>query len=78
MPRGDGTGALGTGPIGRGRGGCQSRGMGLGGGFGRGMRRGLGFADDSLASETLETKARCLEEQAANLRSLAQRNRTKD
>ncbi len=45
MPRGDGTGSLAIGPMGRGRGGCQ--GMGFGVGFGRGQRGGFGFAGNS-------------------------------
>ena len=68
MPRGDGTGPWGTGPIGRGRGGC------LGFGFGRGMRggmgRGSGFACSApMNQDTVEDQVARLEEQAANLRS---------
>jgi len=74
MPRGDGTGPWGTGAIGRGRGGCQ--GMGFGAGGGRGMRGGFGFADNTVpTAETLEVQAKRLEEQAANLRNLAKKNR---
>lgn len=89
MPRGDGTGPLGTGPIGRRRGGCQPMGFfnrcGLG--FGRinrqvGMQSGFDFANNAPAApETLETQAEFLEAQAkllvsqANtLRSLAKQN----
>ncbi len=50
MPRGDGTGPWGSGPIGRGRGGCLEFGRGFG--FGRGMRggpgRGFGFAGNAV------------------------------
>lgn len=77
MPRGDGTGPWGMGPMGRGLGGCL--GMGWGAGFGRGMRAGFGrwfgFAgNDFPAPENLEAQAARLEEQAARLRNLAKQN----
>ena len=44
MPRGDGTGPLGLGPTGWGRGGCLGPRFGYGYGFGYGFRgRGFGF-----------------------------------
>jgi hypothetical protein len=78
MPRGDGTGPWGAGPMGWGRGGCQ--GMGFRAGFGRGMRSGQGrgfcFAGNTAVNpEILDAQAARLEEQAANLRSLAKQNR---
>ncbi len=91
MPRGDGTGPWGTGPMGRGRGGCQplefSNRFGLGfcpSGFGRKRRQGgFGFASNNLISpdaletqaEQLESQAKLLESQANNLRNLANQNR---
>ena len=77
MPRGDGTGPWGTGPIGRGLGGCQSIGFGFGFGSGFGQRRGLGFAPNIPAApsaEAIETQAERLEAQAAYLRNLAKQN----
>ena len=89
MPRGDGTGPWGTGPVGRGRGGCQPMGFfnqfGLGfcrNGFGRanrqgGMQSGFNFANDTpVAPETLEAQAKLLESQANDLRNLAKQNHT--
>lgn len=75
MPKGDGTGPWGTGPLGRRRGGCQR--MGFGNGFGRGMRGGFSFTTNtaSLAPETMEAQAERLEAQAVNLRNLAKKNR---
>lgn len=78
MPRGDGTGPWGSGPVGRGRGGCL--GFGRGFGFGRGMRGGLGsgfefVGNTAVDPEVLEQQATCLEKQAASLRSLANQNR---
>lgn len=78
MPRGDGTGPMGNGPLGRGRGGCQRMGFGnrFGAGFGRGMQGGFGFAGSNPAMpESLEEHAERLEAQAASLRSLAKQNR---
>lgn len=79
MPRGDGTGPWGTGPIGRRRGGCQPmvsfNRCGLG--FGRitrqvGMQSGFNFASNTPAApETLETQAEYLEAQAKLLVSQA-------
>lgn len=77
MPRGDGTGPRGTGPLGRGRG-CQRMGFGnsFGAGLGRGMQGGFGMANNTPAMpETLESQAERLEAQAANLRNLAKQNR---
>lgn len=73
MPRGDGTGPLGTGPVGRG--GCL--GLGRGFGFGRRLRgRGVGLADSTVKSpDVLEEQAARMEEQAASLRNLAKQNR---
>jgi hypothetical protein len=78
MPRGDGTGPWGSGPIGRGRVGCL--GFDRGFGFGRGMRgglgRGFGFAGNAITNpDTLEDQAARLEEQAAILRNLVKQNR---
>ncbi|CUH95344.1 hypothetical protein P22_1414 [Propionispora sp. 2/2-37] len=78
MPRGDGTGPMGNGPLGRGRGGCQRMGFGnrFGTGFGRGRQGGFGFAGNTSAMpEPLEEQAERLEAQAANLRNLARQNR---
>lgn len=74
MPRGDGTGPLGNGPLGWGRGGCSiGRGLGLGLGLGRGARYGLTQVSpvNITSADELEAKAQRLEEQAANLRNLA-------
>lgn len=71
MPRGDGTGPRGNGPLVRGRIGCRK--IGFGNGFGRGMQCGYGFAS-VLAPETLESHAERLEAQAAHLRNLAKQN----
>lgn len=78
MPRGDGTGPWGSGPMGRGRGGCLEFGRGFG--FGHGMRggpgRGFGFAGNAVLNpDVLEDQAARLEEQAVNLRNLAKQNR---
>lgn len=73
MPRGDGTG-----PLGRGRGGCRQLGVGnrFGIGLGRGMQGGFGFAGNAPArTETWEEQAERLEARAANLRNLAKQNR---
>lgn len=90
MPRGDGTGPWGTGPAGRGRGGCATflgngLGQGMQGGFGFGRwtqafgnRRGGFFSNTFTAPETLEAQAEQLEAQAANLRNLAKQNRKAD
>lgn len=75
MPRGDGTGPWGAGPLSHGRGSCQR--MGFGNGFGRGRQSGFSFSTNtaSLAPETMEAQAERLETQAANLRNLAKQNR---
>jgi hypothetical protein len=74
MPRGDGTGPLGRGPIGRGRGGCM--GFSRGFGFGRGMGRGFGIAGNAVTSPgEMEEQATHLEAAAAILRNLAKQNR---
>ena len=74
MPRGDGTGPWGTGPIGRGLGGRQRLNFEFSSGFGR--RRGLCFAQNIPApsAEALKTQAERLETQAAYLRNLAKQN----
>lgn len=74
MPRGDGTGPMGNGPLGRGRGGCQRMGFGnrFGAGFGRGMQGGFSFAGNNPA---MPEQAKRLAAQAASLRSLANQNR---
>lgn len=74
MPRGDGTGPLGNGPLVRGRGGCQ--GFGFSNNIGRGMRSC--FRSFTQTPETLEERAIRLEEQAAILRNLARQNRKVD
>lgn len=79
MPRGDGTGPMGNGPLGRGRGGCQRMGFGngFGTGFGRVLQGGFGFTGSAAPAvpETLEAQAERLEAQATNLRNLAKQNR---
>lgn len=67
MPRRDGTGPMGNGPLGRGRGGCQR--MGVGNHF------NISFGNTFAQPKTLEKQAECLEAQAANLRNLASQNR---
>ena len=68
MPRGDGTGPLGNGPMGRGRGNCQGMSFGRRGGL-------FGFAgNNSVNQGYLENQAARLEEQAGNLRKLAKQN----
>ena len=68
MPRGDGTGPLATGPIGRGRRNCQGVNLGrLGSIFGFGRT-------NSAKQGSLEEQATRLEEEAANLRRLAKQN----
>jgi hypothetical protein len=76
MPRGNGTGPWGNGPLGHGRGSCQRMrgGNGLGTGFIRGRHCRI-FASAPSLPETLEAQAERLEEQAANLRNLANQNR---
>ena len=68
MPRGDGTGPLGNGPIGHGRNNCQ--------GMNSGRRSSL-FGSTGSSSTTqgsLEDQAARLEEEAAKLRKLAKQN----
>jgi len=68
MPRGDGTGPLGNGPMGRGRSNCQGKSFGRPGGM-------LGFTGTNSRNQvSLEDQAAQLEEQAANLRKLAKQN----
>ena len=69
MPRGDGSGPMGNGPLGRGRGGCQRMAAGnqFGIGFGRSRQGGLYTA----TPKSLEEQAQHLEAQAATLRSRA-------
>ena len=88
MPRGDGTGPSGNCPAGFGRGGCRSgAGNGMGNGQGASFRRGQrgdvsgqgnGFAAAKSSvntAEDLEEQAKQLEEKAAALRQLAQKNK---
>ncbi|MEN6565927.1 MAG: 4Fe-4S binding protein [Veillonellales bacterium] len=77
MPRGDGTGPLGSGPRGRGRGGCQK--MGLNTNLGRNTRGGSRVSNNNIITnqESLEIQAARLEEQASVLRNLATQNRAK-
>jgi len=65
MPRGDGTGPMGNGPIGRGR----NSGQGMGSGRQSGMMN-----TNSTNQGSLEDQAARLEEQAANLRKRATQN----
>lgn len=74
MPRGDGTGPLGNGPIGRGRGACRQTGFSGGFGFGNGMQGGF-FGNTPTTPESLEAQADRLESQAATLRKLAKQDR---
>ncbi|MCC5466306.1 DUF5320 domain-containing protein [Pelosinus baikalensis] len=70
MPRRDGTGPLGNGPMGRGRGNCQGTFLGCN------MRRFFGFgSNNTMNQKSLEVQAAHLEEQAANLRNIAKQNR---
>ena len=64
MPRGDGTGPLGKGPMGSGRNNCQ------------GMNKGMGrnATTRPTSQRSLEEEAALLEEKAANLRKLAKEN----
>ncbi|MGI6092039.1 MAG: DUF5320 domain-containing protein [Veillonellaceae bacterium] len=81
MPRGDGTGPLGTGPQGRRRGGCQQMGFGngLGSGLGRRLQNAFGmFNNTANRPESLESQAEKLEAQAAHLRNLTKQNRKTD
>jgi hypothetical protein len=65
MPRGDGTGPLGNGPMGRGHSNCQGMSVGRQGGI-------LGFTGTNSARQgSLEEQATRLEEQAAKLRKTA-------
>lgn len=68
MPRGDGTGPLGNGPMGRGRSNCQGKSLERLGGM-------FGFAGTNSANQgSLEDQASRLEEQAMKLRKLAKQN----
>ena len=61
MPRGDGTGPLGNGPLGRGRSNCQGNNWGRLGAM-------FGFAGTNSANQSsLEDQAARLEEQAIKL-----------
>lgn len=78
MPRGDGTGPMGVGPNGWGRGGCLGFGpMGGGSGFGRGMRwrQAMPYQSVSSDAESLEERAGLLERQAAACREMARKAR---
>ena len=68
MPRGDGTGPLGNGPLGIGRNNCQ--------GMNSGRLKGMGknINTTSTKDESLEDQAARLEEQARNLRNIAKQN----
>ena len=68
MPRGDGTGPMGMGPLGRGRGGCMTANLGFGRGMGGGFIGRGRFADP----QTMESQAELLQQQAERLRSQAQ------
>ncbi|MDD4601652.1 hypothetical protein SDC9_11424 [bioreactor metagenome] len=71
MPRGDGTGPMGNGPLSRGRGGCQRM-----NGYIRNTQDGFGLTNGAPAApESLESQAERLEAQAATLRNLAKQNR---
>lgn len=68
MPRGDGTGPMGNGPIGRGRNNCQPM------NFGR-MGNMFGFNGNNSGNQvSLADQATRLEQQAANLRQLDKQN----
>ncbi|MEG6584861.1 hypothetical protein [Dendrosporobacter sp. 1207_IL3150] len=69
MPRGDGTGPSGHGPLGRGRSCRQS--SGLGNRMGRGLNSNCGAYE---GTQTLEEQAKRLESQAAKLRNIAKEN----
>lgn len=84
MPRGDGTGPMGLGPTGWGRGGCigpRGGGFGLwggGGGFGlgRGMRRRwpvMSYQPAAPDADLLEEQADLLERRAAACRAMAKK-----
>ncbi|BBB89652.1 MAG TPA: DUF5320 domain-containing protein [Methylomusa anaerophila] len=82
MPRGDGTGPWGTGSMDQMCGNCRGMGIfsgfvrGMRGGFGRGFGRCFGLAGNTATNpEVLKEQAARLEEQAANLRNLASKNR---
>ncbi len=67
MPRRDGTGPLGNGPMGLGRGNCQGTFLGCN------MRRFLGFgSNNTMNQKSLEVQATHL---AASLRNIAKQNR---
>lgn len=68
MPRGDGTGPLGNGPMGSGRNNCQ--------GMSAVRQKGMGKNNNTTSTkdESLEEQAARLEEQARNLRNLAKKN----
>lgn len=66
MPRGDGTGPLGKGPMGSGRSNCQ--------GMKSGRQSGINKNATSTNQGSLEEQATKLEEKAANLRKLAKEN----
>ncbi len=84
MPRGDGTGPMGIGPNGWGRGGCfglqGAGGFGQGFGFGRGMRRRQAMPYQQAAPdiELLEERAELLERQAAACRAMARKAKDAD
>ena len=67
MPRGDGTGPMGMGPMGRGRGGCMTGNRGFGGGMGCGFVGRGRFTDP----QTMESQAELLQQPAERLRSQA-------
>lgn len=75
MPRGDGTGPMGIGPNGWGRGGCFGLQGGGGFGFGRGMRRWqvMPYRQAVPDVELLEERAEILERQAAACRAMARK-----
>lgn len=79
MPRGDGTGPISYGFLGRRRGGCQR--MGFSNRFGTGISCGdthggsIFSGNHSVTPESLEKQAERLEAQAANLRNMAKQSR---
>ncbi|MEN6412348.1 MAG: 4Fe-4S binding protein [Veillonellales bacterium] len=77
MPKGDGTGPLGRGPRGSGRGGGCRRNMVFNTGLDRSKRSSSGVSNISTTAkqEPLEAQAARLEEQAAALRNSAKQNR---
>ncbi|MDT8899972.1 DUF5320 domain-containing protein [Anaeroselena agilis] len=88
MPRGDGTGPMGIGPNGWGRGGCFGlqgggafgAGFGFCQGLGRGMRRrqAMPYQQAAPSVDILEERAEMLEKQAAACRAMAKKVKDAD